>query len=507
MTNLDLSMHFTKRFPNAVAIALLLVCSSHGQVPEYTPDQAMSRLDQAVRKTLGFPESGLLQTDPPQWLSLTYVGLAVAEDDARAVDLIAVTCPPADKTLGSFSSAHELDKVYRTILDFSTLARQQCVIPGLQAAREVLLDPKTKKHTPEYTAYREYYNKFEDVTELITDVTTDPDLSSTARDQKLRALNKKLVRVKRDWSVEGFKKKIEDALEKVMAHQAIAEEGNVEWRRELLSSWQLVADPAGVTTTGANMTIPRSFFHPAPSEWKEEAGWTGLTFSKSDTWSKDEEKHRKSHRYVSGSAGFLFAKARASGSRETENIDKHKISKASNLTFEFELKRAVIDRPWLDKRFLFEPRFWTWRRPTSVAPTEEIPRVSKGQDSDGAPVNNSKATYNDYKIPIPIVPVEAIVARNLTLKASVSVDDYKYIEEMTKSTFSGSGGFLFWSVGGGGSDYSKLTKGVKTGGKQEFSLTLAGPVVIGFISQVVPLAPDPGSGREWEANAWLESTP
>ena len=45
----------TSTFCLASAIAVLLSPFTHGQVPEYTPEQAMGLLDKEIRKVFGYP--------------------------------------------------------------------------------------------------------------------------------------------------------------------------------------------------------------------------------------------------------------------------------------------------------------------------------------------------------------------------------------------------------------------------------------------------------------------
>jgi hypothetical protein len=492
------------KFHHAIAILFVLSFGSRAwcQVPEYTPEEALSMLDQRIRSVLGFKAPGQSQTDPPTWLSLTYVGLEVPKDDKRLVDLIAVQCPPATNELTTYSTAHRLDEVYEVILKNSSLSKPTVQIQGVEEAKKLLVDSNSDSGlSKKYEQYRSWQNKYLSAAQLFDEAKGRND--SAAQNAAQTQMNLIL----KDWRLLGHKTEMEAAEEKLWAADANSSLTNAQWREQLLSAYRNIASDAQQGTTTANsIAIPRSFLHPSPESWSGDAGWTKVKFDKSDEWSRTEDEYRKSTRYANAGGGFLFWRARASGEREEVYTEHREVKKASQIGYEFEIRRAVIYRPWFDQRFFFNPGFWTWRRPRTVQETAPLPRVSIGPENGFPPLTNPQPKYVDDNVDVPIIPSEVIVARRLKLRATVSTDDYRKIDEQRKSSASVSGrGFFFFSLrgGAGGSNESKLTEVETKNGRTTFEMSAEGPIVIGYISNVVPKAPNPSmDGREWPTEAW-----
>lgn len=485
--------------------ALVAFEKAEAQVPSYSPDQVLSLVDQRIRQVFGFPNSGPLTTEPAQWMSLTFVGLQIP-DPAKdkngmhdAIDLLAVACPPADQSLGTFSNTHRLDQVYEVVLTQTALFRPNVSIPGLKEAQDALVDPATNELKPEYVKYLDFQYQYDTAADEMAMAKIEG-----ASDDALRIHARKLQRILDQWIQQGYKNKLEPSIDKVYAKDVIDAASSIGWRGKLLSSYRNLADPLG--GPGNSATIPRSYLVPGVENWSGEAGWVNFKLSKSDSFSSSEEEHYKNSRHGSASGGGFFWKANASFSRtDSKDIEKS-VDQLSNLTIEFSVRRSVIKRPWFDQRMIFEPGFWTWLKPVGTPENSEFPLLSKGKDEMGYPIPNPSAKYSTYTIPIPVVPSEVIVARKLRMLATVSRANYDKLETESKTDYSGggSGGFLFWRVGasGGGSDWAKLRAVNKRADSVDFELTAEGPVVIGLISNVVPQMPNPRTGV-WPSEAWL----
>jgi hypothetical protein len=486
------------RISLALGILVLLGGSRpcNAQVPEYTPEQALSLLDRQIRSVFGYPPNGPLPTNPPSWLSLTYVGQVVTEDDPAGINIMLNQCPPASQTLGSFYSSQRLDQVYELVLKKSALAKQSVQVPGLDDAKKYLIGPSGL--TPQYQSYLDLQSKYLDEQGVLG------DLIKAGNAAQVNIHQVKLKNALNAWILGGNKAEVEKALDKTRVNDAISNETNVAWRLDNLTASRVLADPT-VDPSGAipSNVVPKSVLHPSPGKWDLPAGWTKVSFTKTDTFSSSEETYRSSNRYVSGGGGFLFWRASAGGSKFEEKRENSTDSRASNIHYEFEVRRATIDRPWLDQRFFFNPGFWTWLRPDGVGTDAALPRVSKGVAGNG-PVDNSDAKYDGAPIATPLLPTEVIVARNVTLTATVNKALYNKIDELSKSDFSASGSaFFFFHLGGGGQNTSTLKKITESGDKVDFSLTIQGPVIIGYISQVIPTTPAPDLNKQWPVGAWL----
>lgn len=480
-----------------ISSTLLLALSANAalaQVPEYTPEQVLSLLDRQIRSTLQFKEPGVNQQS---WLSLTYVGLEVPKDDPLLVDLIAVQCPAAANELTSYSTARRLDQIYELILNKASLSVPNVTIPGLDEAQKTIRDGNGNP-TPKYLAHLKHRDAWLNAANLFDEARRRNDTVAMADCQN------KLNQAEENWVMFGFKTEMEAAVDKMLASDANGSILNTAWRRQLLNYHRnRAAGGSQGSFTTASIAVPRSTLHPAPDKWTDNAGWTKVAFKKEDAFSSENDEYRKKTRYGSAGGGFLFWSASASKHSVEESQSHREVKKASKIAFEFELRRAIFDRPWLDQRFFFEPGFWTWLRPNATPPEATLPRVSLGT-SNGFPVENGTAAYIDTPIPIPMVPSEVVVARKLKLTMTVSNSDFQSIKTQSESSANANGrAFFFFRVSGGGSDVAKISNVQSSGGLTTFDLSFEGPVVIGFISNVVPQTPEPKKdGRQWPAEAW-----
>jgi len=483
-----------------------LMCGENrAQNSEYTASQALSMLDKELRGVFQFPLDGTATgTDPNYWMSLTFVGLDLPDDEKEAqkvINQIAVFCPPADQKLGSFDSGHRLDQVYDVIMTQTAVSRPKITIDGIDEARKVLRKEVNGKLRPtdEFKEYNTYRNAVNDATTIMVEAQAD----GSATDAQLLLLARKKRKAEEDLRNFGYKQEMEEALSKMMSQDAIDAENSMLWRREILLNYRDLTNPLSA------LARPRSYFIPSPKNWlNSDRGWSKVSIDTETTHSTLDESHYKKSGYASASGGGFFwkAKVNASHSSSTDQIDK--VDEVKSLSISLEVKRVLIDRPWLDNRLFFEPGFWTWIAPDGTDPNSEIPLVSKGI-LDGVPDRtNSKAKFTDYRIPIPVIPTEIIVAKSLKLKTSMSSDKFKEFKKSSKTTISGggSGRFLFWKAGGkaGGSYSSNIKNVVDDGTTASFEFDLKGPVIIGVISAVVPKLPDPKvAQRVWAKNAWF----
>ena len=486
-------------------ICAFLCCHIQAQEPKYTASEALAMLDKEIRGVFQFPTNGTATgTNPNYWMSLTFVGLDIPDDEKEAqkvINQIAVFCPAADQKLGSFASGHRLDQVYDVIMTQTAVSRPKIEIDGIDEARKALrkeIDGKLHP-TDEFREFNSYRSKVNDATEALVLAQSD----NTATEQELLLLGRKIRKAEEDLRVFGYKTEIEPALAKMMSQDAIDAESSMLWRREILLNYRGLTDPLSA------LAKPRSYFIPSPSNWlKSDRGWSSIKIDTTTTHKTLDESHYKKSGYASASGGGFFwkAKANANHSSSTDQIDR--VDEVKTLAISLEVKRVLIDRPWLDNRLFFEPGFWTWIAPTGTDPNSEVPLVSKGI-TDGVPDRtNENAKYTDYRIPIPVIPTEVIVAKSLKLKASMSSAKYREFKKASKTTISGggSGRFLFWKAGGkAGGSYSSNIKDVDDDGTTAtFEFDLKGPVIIGVISAVVPKLPDPKvAGRVWAKNAWF----
>ena len=64
-----------------------------------------------------------------------------------------------------------------------------------------------------------------------------------------------MLLIDRNWIVDGYKNDIGNAVDKLMANAAISQT-QTDWRRDLLTSFRLVADSNATGNTGNSITVP-----------------------------------------------------------------------------------------------------------------------------------------------------------------------------------------------------------------------------------------------------------
>jgi hypothetical protein len=175
------------------------------------------------------------------------------------------------------------------------------------------------------------------------------------------------------------------------------------------------------------------------------------------------------------------------------------VSKVSELSYKLDLLRVGIRRNWLDTSLFFDPSAWTWKQITGQ-PQADFPRIALALNQNGIPIDGQIRNYNNQRISFAMLPLECIVARNVAVTASVSNDDYAKIT--SESNVQGAG-TLFGIFGGGGSGKWSAENVTVSGNSTTFTVRLAGPVVIGYISQILPVGPNPNTSLHWPNEAWL----
>ncbi len=220
-----------------------------------------------------------------------------------------------------------------------------------------------------------------------------------------------------DWTASGYRYEVDSARNITAGEEYRAGATRQQRRRDMLAAYR-AGGLTGTDVLGA-FTSPASRFSPEPSAWATTNAWVKVSFdSQADMSRYSEEKSRK-RGFAGLSLGFVSIGGTAGGNRTT--VTKvHQVY--SKLTYEFELMRASIKRPWLDTTLIFEPFDWTWKKTPN---TVEYPYVAIAKNADGVPRRTRpRRCTTTRRISCAMLPLDAVVARKRKIVATVNKTDY-----------------------------------------------------------------------------------
>jgi len=296
-----------------------------------------------------------------------------------------------------------------------------------------------------------------------------------------------------EWSTFGARGEIDKALNTISTEEFRTGAIRQKRRRDVLSAYRKGALRGTDLISGQPFSAPLSSMSPPPDKWSDAAGWFSTKFEMSESLATESHSRIETSGFAGLSLGFCTIGGRSGSTTTTDN----KYDKVSKLSYSFELKRISIRRDWLDSTVFFEPRSWTWIKPPVVG---DYPRVTVTLNPFNLPQESAKNLYDNKRISFALLPVEAIIARNLSATATMSKTDY---EKIHKDGSAGGGVALFGIFGGAGKRNYDITDIREAGESTTFTVEGKGISVIGLISQVLPVTPDPNAADKWPANAWL----
>jgi len=432
-----------------------------------------------MRKALSQPAEG---PKNQYWFSLTAVGAVGSPDDTALLNDLANFCPPASPTLSSFAREPKLDAVYERVIN-SLVGPSREYPPAYNQAKLVLMTDKNKP-TEKYQSYKKYQEAHFEAWQKL--------LAATTAEEKRVAQNKLSLNDK-DWLLFGHRAEIDKAWNIINAAEYRMSDIRQERRRNLLEGYRN-AGISGKDSVAGGFKAPVSEFSPGPADWSKPEGWTKVSYSSVDQVKLYSKETSQKQGFGGLNLGFIKIGAAGGGGKVTES----KVNSVSKLSYGFELKRVLIRRAWLDTEVFFEAKDWTWRTNEN---TKEFPRVAIAkQAEDWLPRESPSNLYDNKQVGFALLPVELIIAKSLKIEATVSIQDFKSIEDAKE--VKGVVG-LFGVFGGGGGGKWTTKKENQTDKDVTFSIEVTGPVVIGMISQILPVCPDPDPKQKWPLDAWL----
>lgn len=448
----------------------------------YTPEQAMSVLYESMRSVLGFTAASS-PTDPPtkEWLSLSMVGAVVETGDQSQVNDLADFCPDPSPYLKSYARIRKLDQIYEKVLKGLTGPLR----PQSTAYKNAMsyLASSPGHDSAEYTAYKVFATAYIDLDSKFLQ-SKDPNERSTII-QKMDALSD-------DWQITGFKNEVEANLGVIKTEDNNFGLVAANRRGKVLDDYRKFGRPPG--DVPGSFRSPTSEFSPKVDDWEKSGGWLKMNYSEQETSSRFSSSSSQTRGWGGIALGFL----NVVGSGGNGDSSTSLIKSAKDFSYQFELKRVTIRRPWLDGEVFSEPAAWTWKK---VANTQKYPHIAENPDTSGSPVAPAVAVYDNKSVDCSLFPTELVIARNRTLTATVTKSDY---EQITNSGSSGGGGSLFGIFGGARTNSWTTTKISEDGSNVTFKVDSPGTAVIGVISEELPRLPTPNLTDNWGDDAWIE---
>lgn len=461
-------------FAGSVTLALPVAAQVAGP---YTPEQVYFVLYDAMRHALGVTNTDLNQKT---WLSLSTVGSIVTADDPAHVNDLANFCPDSSPVLATFGREPKLDAVYEKLIE-GAVSPVRTYSSAYKKAKAVLLQAdgepsvKLKKYNERHEAYVVAWTVFIQA--------TDPAARTLASMKMNNALQA--------WTDSGYRSEIDDARNITDQEEFAAGGFRQANRRQILRAYR----NTGMTGTDVlgSFRSPVSTFSPDPSKWATATGWVSVSFAADQTLSQYNYAESQRSGFGGLSLGFVHIGGTAGGKRTTEV----KVSKVYKFSYQFELMRASINRPWLDTSLLFQPLDWTWKK---NAATTVYPYVAVTRDAGGRPLPSPATVYDNKEVGCSLYPVDAVIARNRKIVATVATSDYN--SAVSAGSASG-GGSLFGIFGGGGKQNWSTTVISQDAVNTTFSVEANGIAVIGLLSQFVPHSPNPNLSDKWPKEAWM----
>lgn len=364
------------------------------------------------------------------------------------------------------ASARTASSIYKIVLDnheapLVTLSATQKA--QLAAAEKVIYSDSTKKNYSEaYLRYRKARENLQTALGNVQDYQrANPDISIPAK------LKNELEKARDDLKLLGDQTKI------VAAKSTIDNLSNLDpaayWGR-LTSLYTDNTFPVGGTD------VPIYELNPSyKSILDNSQSWTSYKLDDKAVTTYSNSSHTSISGGLGGGWG-LFSFGGNYGHSETAT---HLSIDGKDFQLSFELLRVSIHRPWMDGN-VFSSGSWRWQ-PGSILDNQLI---SNGADVDAGAM---------LKGVMPILPTEAVIARNVTLTANWTTDIKNTFESQTTTSVRAG-----WGPFSGRytrtDQVASADTSVKVSGN---TITFEKPQLIGYLVDVLPESPKPRTGLKF----------
>ncbi|MCW6509814.1 hypothetical protein [Lichenifustis flavocetrariae] len=213
----------------------------------------------------------------------------------------------------------------------------------------------------------------------------------------------------------------------------------------------------------------RTLLYPSYPTWlNKDNSWQNIKITSNMLDQRTHDEHSEVGGGLSASWGLFSV-----GGDYAEDETKHNEQvSTSNMLVSFDVLRVGITYAWMDAN-LFDSQMWDWSRNSQYAGQ----KLSSGADYDKGQTPSGI---------MPAIPVELLVARNLTLSADWSVNIKEFVEK-----HSGGGGSFGWGPFklGGRTNKSSKDSYVHAEGNGN-AVTFDSPQIIGYIVHFLPNSPN-----------------
>ena len=310
--------------------------------------------------------------------------------------------------------------------------------------------------------YRKYKGKYVDAFDALEDARVDAEIakkSGTPKGVPTSMVNA-LHDAKDDFETLGQRAKIESALETVRELSGNNPAITFDRARKQRDAFQR-------RNSGGN-PYPDTITVPPYNEWRNDDGWTKITFTEKDVQNQSNSSTINTQIGVSIPYHLWKFGASSKYNRQTENMK----SDVKDMSISFEAKRVTIYRPWMDA-FLLRQSTWM------LGPTASGKLIS-----DGQPLTRNSAPTGM----MPLLPTGVLLARNIKISGQWgSEEKRKFSEQLDVDASVSFGPFQL----GGGS--------ISKGNKNEYSraqlsgnaIEAEGIQILGYFCDVLPKTPNP----------------
>jgi hypothetical protein len=212
----------------------------------------------------------------------------------------------------------------------------------------------------------------------------------------------------------------------------------------------------------------RTLFYPSYPTWlNKDLSWQNIKITSQMLDKRTHDEHSDVGGGLSASWG-LFSVGGDYSEDETKHTERADVS---NLSISFDVLRVGITYTWMDGN-VFDSQMWDWANGSIYAGQ----KLSNGADYDKGVTPNGL---------LPAIPVELIIARNVTMTADWSINIKEFIDK--HSGGGGSFGYGPFKLGGRTNKSSKDTYVHAEGNGN--AVTFDSPQIIGYLVHFLPESP------------------
>jgi hypothetical protein len=334
---------------------------------------------------------------------------------------------------------------------------------SIEAAKAVLVDPKTGNPTPHYNAYLYYQQKYYDAQQNLNgqyaDAIEDPN-EFAMWPIKGKIPQEKVNSALEAWAGLGYKSEIETALDTLNAQGMDPAIALI--NRAKLAYENSLGEMANIGTIPYTFIEPSTFY-----DAYEQDGWTKYYQDSSNVSETTSSSGFSESGFAGISVGFFSIGAEASHSQS--QTDLHIDTSSMQISFEF--CSADIRRPWLDTNLLDLTNWFLLNN-------------SKNCISDGT-FNQQLQHANNVTTFLPSIVTSLIFVRNLKIKWAMTQQQRHTFQEAT----SGGGMVGIGPFFCGGSGASNDANSSYQSTFNDEGIEVAGVQLVGYVSVITPASP------------------